>query len=138
MFKLIAALAGGPAGVVTGWFASFYGKLIGFLAIVAVIGGLGASVYFSWTHTVREAERAKLAAAQSAELAKDKQAEIDQLKALEEDKNKAQIDLQKVIQDGNANSDAVKAWISQQPTTEDRPASKILEETFDRLYGKVK
>lgn len=138
MFKTLVSLAGGPAGVITGWFASFYGKLIGFLAIVAVIGGLGTSVYFSWTHTVRDAERAKLAAAQAQELAKDKDAEIKQLKDLQADKDKAQIDLQTAIQQGSISSDAVRAWIAQQPATEDRPASKILEETFDRLYGKVK
>lgn len=138
MFKTIAALLGGPAGVVTEWFASFYGKLIGFLAIVALIGGLGTSVYFSWTNNIREGEQAKLAAQQAEQLARDKDAEIKQLKSLDEAKEKAQKDLAAATATGNSNSEAIKTWIATQPAPADRPVSSVIQETFDRLYGKDK
>src|SRR5690242_12274678 len=89
MFKIITGLFAGPAGVVTDFFASIYGKLIGLLAILAIIAGLGASVYFSWTHTVRMAEEARYAAAQAQQLVKDKTAEVNQLKAIDAAKDQA-------------------------------------------------
>lgn len=137
MFALLTALFSGPATTVTGWFTSFFGKIIGVLAIVALIGGMGTSVYFSWTHDIKVAEDAKLAAAQAQELAKAKEAEIAQLKDLQDKREKAQTDLQAVTNQTNQNSAAVRAWLDQQPVADDRPVSNVISETFDRLYGKA-
>jgi hypothetical protein len=138
MFKLITSLFAGPAGVVTDFFASFYGKLIGFLAITGIIVGLGTSVFFSFQNDIKAGEDAKLAAAQAQQLVKDKDAQIAQLKATQQAAAQAQADLQAAAAQATQNTDAVQSWIAQQPATGDRPASDVIKQTLDQLYGKAK
>ncbi len=136
ILKTIGGIFGGPVGVVGGWFASTWGKVLGLGAIVALVASIGGAIYWSWSSAIKDATAAKYIQAQQADTIANNENEIRILKNMAEvqadaivkhSKSKAEVDL---------NSDAVSAWIKGRPPEKDRDASEIIKETFERLYGK--
>ena len=136
MFSLLAGIFGGPAGVVTGWFASLAGKVIGILALLAIIGGLLASVYFSYTDSIRAAEDAKLQVKQQAQIIANKNAQIKNLQDLADIQSKVVTDQTVDNKAIDLQSDSVRAFLAQRDSSKDTGSSQVLKDTFDKLYGK--
>lgn len=139
MFAILSGLFAGPAASVTSWFASAFGKLIGVLAILAIIVACGTSVYFNWEGAIKDAANAKIAIVRQKELIDSKNKEIQVLKDTEALKDQKIQEQAKVIGDINLQSDSVQAWIAQKKGTAggDREASDIIKETFKQLYGSI-
>lgn len=135
MFALPAGLFAGPAGMITSWFASAFGKIIGILALLAIVATIFGSIYFSWAHTIKEAEDLKLKAQQQELIIKNKNAEIKQLKDLAEIQRQAEVNQVQDNKEIDFQSDAVLAWLAQR-TGPDAQAPDIVKDTFRKLYGK--
>lgn len=139
MLKTVFALFTGPAGVVGEFFAGLYGKIIGILAIVGVISVALGSIYFSFKDSIQSAEDSKLALQVQKHIVKSKDDEIKRIKALDALKEKTQAAEAAQTKSVDDSSAAVQDWIQKNGTgAADRPASDVITQTFDRLYGKAK
>jgi hypothetical protein len=135
----VAGLVAGPAGVVTSFFASLWGKLIGFLAILGVICVTLGSIYFSFKDTIQSGEEAKMAVQQQRTLVKSKQDEINRLNKLQVLKDKAIADATASTKSVDDQSSTIEDWIKANGIgASDREASDVIKQTFDKLYGKAK
>lgn len=133
MFALLAGLFSGPATVVTTWFASLIGKIIGVLAILAVAASALASIYFSWETGIKDREDLKIQVQNQARIIQDKQAQIKQMQDMADIQARVQADQVKDNKAIDLQSDSVKEFLSHQTG---KPASKLLKDTVTKLGGK--
>lgn len=137
MFKILAGIISGPAGVISAWFTSTFGRIIGVLALLGVIGAGITVGYLSWEHTVKAAEDAKYQLAAKDAIIKNRDSEIKILKAqetIQADEAKKQAASNAAI---NAQTGSVEEWIKAHKGG-DRPASEVLTTTVNKVSKPIK
>lgn len=139
MFKSILAVFTGPAGIVGGWFASLWGKVIGILAILGVITVTLGLIYFSFKDSIQEAAEAKFTIQQQKTLVKEKDVELKRLQDLDKLKDSSEAAQAQATKSAQDKSQEVQDWIKSNGTgSVDRVSSDVITQTFDKIYGKAK